>query len=281
MSKHRVLFINDTHIGSVWGLWPPKYNADHDRVLPANEAQIMLWGEWERFKAEIAKAKPDTVIFDGDIVDGPGYHSGGREQMTTDLMDQVLAAEMVHKDLLRVAKPSEAYVLSGSDYHSSRQQDLEREFSEIIGAKYLGQGPHDMVFDGTAINVSHGGGGAYWYRGTKLDKIGFAMLLSIAGEGLYDARTIVRGHYHFEAHLHYRHQDMYISPCWQLQTSYMRKKDALKMIPNIGSLELTIEDGVVTPRFYGYRHPPRPKTFVEGYSIHPEEGKKKRRLRKW
>jgi len=281
MSRHRVLFLSDLHAGSVWGLWPENYKADHDRCLPPSDAQKMLYAEWVRLCGLFKKSKPNTVILNGDIIDDPGYVKRGREQMTPDLNDQVFAAEELVRMALKAANPETVYALSRSDYHSSVQQDNERQLAKNLGVEYLGCGPHDLVFDGVSVNVSHGEGGVYWYRGTKLDKIGFAMLLGIAGEGLYDAKHIVRSHYHFEAHLHYRHQDIYVTPCFQMQTDFMRKKDPLKMIPNIGAMELTIEGGVVTPRFYACRHPPRPKTFVSGYSVHPEEAKKVRRIKKW
>ena len=281
MAKHRVLIANDTHVGSVWGLWPPNYKADHDRVLPPNEAQAILYKEWLEFQEAVSKRKYDTVVFLGDMIDGPGYRKRGREEMTPDLMDQVLAGDELLRPLLHAANPNEVYVISGTDYHSDVQQDTERELAKCLDAQYLGCGPHDFVFGDTTINMSHGEGGSYWYRGTKLDKIGFAMLLCIGGEGLFNAKHIVRGHYHFMAYLHYQHQSMYVSPCWQLQTDYMRKVDPLKMIPNIGALELSIENGEVSPYFFSYPHPPRPKTFVQGYSANLSETKKVRKLKRW
>lgn len=281
MKKHRVLFINDTHIGSVWGLWPNNYTADHGRVVQQSDSQKLLLRHWNDFVNKVSRRKIDTIIFNGDCVDGPGYRSRGREQMSPDMMDQVLAAVDLFRPLLQKIDPGEVYFISGTDYHSASQQDSERELAAILDADYCGLGPHDFMFGDTAINVAHGTGGSYWYRGTKLDKIGFAMLLNIASEPLYNAKYLVRGHYHFEAHLHYRHQDIYVSPCWQAQTAYMRKKDALKMVPNIGALELEVIGDKVMPRFYQYPHPPRPKVEIRGYSISKEDLRKKRRLERW
>ena len=247
----------------------------------SSPAQKLIYNHWMTFSKEVARRKIDTIIFNGDNVDGPGYYTRGREQMSSEMMDQVLAATQLIEGLVELVDPSEMFWLSGTDYHSASQQDAEREIASIVGGKYLGLGPHDFTFGDTTINVAHGGGSTYWYKGTKMDKIGFSMLLGMGEEGLYNANHIVRAHYHFEGHLHFRHRDMYVSPCWQAQTAYMRKKDGLKMVPDIGTLELTIEGETVTPRFYGYPHPPRPKVEVRGYSIHPDEVKKKRRLKKW
>jgi len=269
------------HTGSVWGLWPENYEADHERVVVSSSSQKLLYKYWLDLIKKVARRKIDTVIFNGDNVDGPGYSARGREQMSPDMMDQVLAATQLIEMLTERIDPSEVFWLSGTDYHSAAQQDAEREIASIVGGKYVGLGPHDFMFGDITVNVAHGTGATYWYKGTKMDKTGFSMMLGMAEEGLYSARHIVRGHYHFEGYLHFRHRDMYVSPCWQAQTAYMRKKDGLKMVPDIGTLELTIEGEDVTPRFYGYPHPPRPKVEVRGYSIHPDEAKKKRRKQKW
>ena len=281
MKRHRVLFINDMHVGSVWGLWPKDYKSDHGQVVEPSEQQRLLLSHWNDFQKKVAKRKIDTIILNGDNVDGPGYKSRGREQMTTVMRDQVFASGSLLHSLFKAVNPGEGFALSGSDYHSNGQQDSERDLASDLDIDYCGLGPHDFMFGDIAVNVAHGSGGSYWYRGTKLDKLGFAMLLNIASEGLYNAEHLVRGHFHFEAHLHYRHQDMYVGPCWQCQTAYMKKKDALKMIPNIGALELTIEGDEVTPKFYRYPHPPQPKIEVMGVSVNREELRKKRRLERW
>jgi len=269
MSKTRILIINDTHVGSVWGLWPPSYTAGHGKVLGANEIQKHLYQSWRDFTRKVSKRKIDAIIFLGDTIEGPGRYKRGRELMSPDLSDQVEAAVELFTPLLSKIQPSYIGVISGSDYHVSLQQDNERDLAKILGAEYLGLGPHDFEFGDVTVNFAHGTGGVYWYRGTKLDKIGFAMLLNIASEGLYNARYIVRAHYHFEAHLHYRHQDIYVAPCWQAQTDYMRRKDPLKLVPDIGALELTIQRNQLLHRFYRYPHPPRPKHHIEGFTVRP------------
>jgi hypothetical protein len=281
MKRHRVLFINDLHVGSVWGLWPMSYVATHGQVMDPSDSQKTLYRYWVDLIKKTKRRKIDTIIANGDTVDGPGYKSRGREQMSADMMDQVMAAADLVRPLLKAVDPGEFFVISGTDYHSASQQDSERQLAAVLDGVYCGLGPHDFMFGGTSINVAHGTGGSYWYRGTKMDKIGFAMMLNIASEGIYNAKHLVRGHFHYEGHLHYRHQDMYISPCWQAQTAYMRKKDALKMVPDIGALELTIEGDKVTPLFYQYPHPLIPKVEVLGYNVPKDALRKRRRLEKW
>jgi hypothetical protein len=267
---HRVLVLNDTHVGSVWGLWPPNYESHYGNVEKMNEIQKELYKHWKKFSKKVAKRKIKTVILLGDMVDGPGYKSRGREQMVTDMRDQVSAAGQLLYPLLKEIQPENVYVFSGSDYHSASQQNSERDLALDLGAEYVGLGPHDFEFDDIDINFSHGSGSSYWYRGTKMDKMGFSMQLSMAGPGLYNAKHIVRGHFHYEGYLHYSFQDIYISPCWQAQTDYMRKKNPMKMIPDIGSLELTVDKGNVSPRFYHYEHPPRPKRVISGVDVRPD-----------
>lgn len=260
----RILIIGDLHIGSVWGLSPPTYLAKYGNHVNQNDIQKHLWSSWRGFLKTVKRRKYDTLILNGDNIDGPAPRDRGRCLMSTEMEDQVMNAATILEELVEVGGFGEIYELSGTDYHTSIQQDNERELAKYIDSEYLGLGPFDFEVEDTSINVSHGTGSTYWYRGTKMDKIGFAMQLNIAGIGLYNSNNIVRSHLHFRGALEYEHQKIFVVPCWQAQTDYMRKKDPLKHIPNIGSLELTVKGEEVEHRFYSFPHPPRPLQRIEG-----------------
>lgn len=267
MAKHKVLIIGDTHIGSIWGLSTPKFLLKGGNTVEYNEVQEHLWKNWLLFTSEVAKRKIDTLVLNGDMVDGPAPKDRGRNLMSSEMTDQTTNAAMILEQFVEDVKPKQVIMLSGTDYHDNVQQDNELELSKYINAQYVGLGPFDFKFGGVNVNISHGSGSSYWYRGTKMDKVGFSMQLNIAGDGLYDARYIVQSHLHFSGYLRYPHQSVFVVGCWQAQTNYMRSKDPFKMVPNIGSLELDVEDGRVTPVFYEYTHPPRPHYVINGVAL--------------
>jgi len=276
----KILVVGDLHGGSVWALSPPKYMTKHGNAFPQNEIQKHLWKNWRKFLDVVEKRQYDTLILNGDNIDGPAYRDRGRCLMSSDMEDQVTNSATILEELIKRGGFGEAYVLSGTDYHTSIQQDNEAQLAKYIDAEYVGLGPFDFKVEDVSINVSHGTGSTYWYRGTKMDKIGFAMQLNIAGGGLYDSRYIVRSHLHFRGALEYEHQSIFVVPCWQAQTDYMRKKDPLKMIPNIGSMELTIDGKEVSHRFFSYPHPPRPLKRIEGVYLGDDARKMTREERR-
>lgn len=271
----KILIVGDLHIGSVWGLSPPQYLAKYGNHVNQNEVQVHLWKHWREFLKQVKKRKYDTLILNGDNIDGPAPRDRGRCLMSTEMEDQVMNAATIIEELISVGGFGEVFELSGTDYHTSVQQDNEAQLAKYIDAEYLGLGPFDFTVEDTRINVSHGTGSSYWYRGTKMDKIGFTMQLNIAGDGLYNSRHIIRSHLHFRAALEYEHQSIYVVPAWQAQTDYMRKKDPLKMIPNIGSLELVVDGSEVSHRFYTYPHPPRVLKHITGVYL----GDKRREIK--
>lgn len=271
IKQHRILVINDLHVGSIWGLSPRVFETEKGPARLPDGEQLALLKNWLKFQRKISRRKTDTVVFLGDMVDGPGYKARGREQMSPDTGDQVRNAASLLEPFLEKVDPSSVYMFSGTDYHSNNQQTNEHDLADLLGVEYVGVGPHDFEFNDITINFSHGGGGAYWYRGTKMDKTLFALQLCKADSGLYNASHVIRGHFHFAAWLEYPpNQHIAVSPCWQLQTDYMRKKDAFKMVPSIGSLELTVKGGKVDHRFYLYLHPPRMKLKPKGVKTTPE-----------
>jgi len=279
LAKHRVLIVGDIHAGSPWGLCTPTFMLKGGNVVNYNSVQEHLWKNWEIFTGEVSKRKIDTLILNGDMIEGPSPKDRGRNLISPEMEDQVTLAATILEQFIETVKPKRVVALSGSDYHGNIQQDNEAQLAKYIDVDYVGLGPFDFEFDGVNINISHGTGSAYWYRASKMDRMGFAMQLNMAGDGIYNSRHIVQSHLHFGAYLRYPFQSVYIVPCWQAQTDYMRKKDPFKLVPNIGSLELDVEDGKVTPVFYDYNHPPRPLYHIEGVNLRNPE--RKRQLIRW
>lgn len=285
MSKHRSLILADTHGGSIWGLMQPEYSVKRGGItsrFTANELQLYLYKKFTDMKEKLATREINSVILNGDMVDGPGWRSRKGELFSEELNDQIYMMAEILDDFLEAVNPEAVYQLSGSDYHTSKQQDMEKTLSKEIGSEYVGIGPYDFQMGDFKVNISHGTGGVYWYRGTKMDKILFALMLCKGDSEIYDADIVVRSHFHFAGYLEYPpNQFIYISPCWQCQTDYMRQKDPFKLVPTIGSLELTVDGAEHSHRWYLYPHPPRPIVEIAGVHANPSSVKRRRWLQRW
>lgn len=285
MKKHRFVVLSDLHVGSIWGLWQPLFETMRNNVkhrVMANEINLYLYKCFKKLESKLSRRNIRTVFLNGDIVDGPLWRSRSGQLVSEDLDDQVMCASELLYYFLKKIDPETVYQLHGTDYHNNRQIDLEKLIARELGIEFVGLGPYDFNFGDLKVNIAHGGGSTYWYRGTKMDKTLFALNLCKADSALYDADFVIRSHYHFAGYLEYPpNQYIAICPCFQAQTDYMRTRDAFKMVPTIGALEVTVDKNKFDHRFYLYDHPPRPAKLVNGVTIHPKEAQKSRRLKRW
>jgi hypothetical protein len=100
----------------------------------------------------------------------------------------------------------------------------------------------DLEVDGIILNFLHAISVSQGlYRATALDREG--VWSAIAGkEGKAPkADVVVRSHVHYFDHLEYPTKHILVTPCWQLQTRYMRKHSAYRMIPDIGAVILELD----------------------------------------
>lgn len=105
----RAVFLADLHVGSHWGLADPK---EPPRKSPGLPVIRRLYEEWER-AANGPWHAPDTLVVDGDAIEGQARKDGGTHVWTTDVLEQVSNAA----DLLRMWKARSIYILGGSGYH--------------------------------------------------------------------------------------------------------------------------------------------------------------------
>lgn len=92
---YRVRIVSDLHVGSEWGLWPPGV-AESGRSFPQNVGQRWLWRQWVR--AWESAPRPDALVLNGDLIDGPQARALGRGTMSSDL-------DLQQRALLRVLEP--------------------------------------------------------------------------------------------------------------------------------------------------------------------------------
>jgi len=200
--------------------------------------------------ANIAKEPVDALIVNGDSIDGEQRRNRGTELSFNRIEDQAEAAVTCLKHLIETAKIPKVYIVSGTPYHDSDAgREAENVAQRINAERYpgLGAGRYcrdmlDLDVDGVVLNIQHGlpTSGAL-YRGVAPDRE--ALWSALAGKEGKAAKAdcIIRGHVHTYVHVEHPTKHAVISPAWQLQTPYMRKTSAYRMIPDIGYVVIIID----------------------------------------
>jgi len=147
-----VIVISDLHCGSQVGLTPPEYQyKDRDvDTSKKNKYAIIQREIWNWYTQTLKKVgKVDLLIVNGDAVDGRGRKTGGTEQITTDMQEQVeIAIECIH-----AVKAKKIVMTYGTPYHTGDEDDYESLIAQRVGAKI---GSHEWIdADGVIFDVKH------------------------------------------------------------------------------------------------------------------------------
>lgn len=243
----RILLIGDLHAGHEVGLWPDRDMPMPDgRELPLNSGQQHLLKCWKHL-TDLAKndLKPDILIVNGDLVDGEGRKSFGTEQQTTIISAQVKAAKKLLAPM--TALVAETYVIRGTPYHDGARGMIAEAVGEALGAQQSVSGWHtfsvlDLDIEGVIINVQHSISVASgFYRATPLDREGIYSALTGKEGKAPKADAVARSHAHVFVHVEHPTKHIFTVPCWQLQTEYMRRHSAYRMMPDIGAVVLDVD----------------------------------------
>jgi len=248
----RIIAIGDLHVGSSVGLLPPNFTDSQGLTVPQTPAQQYLWGCWVDFCTRATKRPVDAVVVNGDVIDGRQPAAGGAGLSLRYLPDQVSAAVETLRVLRSRTGSAPWYFTAGTTYHVGENGTYEEAVAERIGARpYHSIGVGRLVrevlwldVDGVLLEFAHHIGGASgFYRLTPLDREMQWSALSgkDPSRGVPRADLIVRSHIHtFMAAEHASKQGL-VLPCWQLQTSYARRRSVHRMHPDIGGVVVDVE----------------------------------------
>lgn len=199
----RVIFLSDTHCGSMQGLTAPKW--------ATTETQKDLWNMYTGW---IKQYKPfDIVICVGDMLDGKSVKDGGIGLISSDRIVQIEMAEVA----LRALKCPEIHIIGGTDYHvnGSGSEDWELILAKQLNATYADQGFFDI--HGCQINARHkvGGGGLPHTKYTPLAKeVESNLQWAMSGEQVL-SDLLVRGHVHKYSQISNGHTVAFTLPAMQ------------------------------------------------------------------
>lgn len=246
-----ILVVSDLHCGSIYGMLPPGFKTSDGKILGQNSGQKYLWKCWQELSAKVARLPIAAVVINGDIVDGRQQAQRGTELALPLVEDQSAAAEIVLLNLISgLPKKPKLYFTQGTEFHDQRAGREVEVVARAMGAiPYSGAGTGrycrevlDLEVDGVVINFAHGisvAGGLY--RATAPDREGVWSALAGKEGKLPRADAVIRSHAHHFVHVEHQSKHIAITPCWQLQTRYMRRHSVYRMLPDIGALILWID----------------------------------------
>lgn len=237
----RDLIISDLHVGSYYGLMPPKvvfkdeFSGQKMTVL-ANESQKAMWKYFNDCLEEIGEV--DNLIVNGDICDGFQVASKGKYTWTNDLAVQAdIAAEIING-----IAAERVYCIRGSDYHCQADRPLEQDVANKIDN---GRYREETVIEHKdyRYHVSHfvPVSSSAFYRSTPIAKAMLVAALNQKEEEYGPLNAVVRSHAHFWCAVSLGHSWGFVTPGWQNRTPFALKIGTMST-PDIGCLLLEIDE---------------------------------------
>lgn len=220
-----ILIVSDLHVGSKVAVAPDYI--EHRN----NPQQRELLRKWK----EMCKHHYNYMIINGDVVDGTQPANQGQDCWTTDLDEQIEAAEK----LVKMVDYDKLLVTYGTPYHTKENLNADKAFAKQIGAvdhgwelSFKPEGQKDIFHLSHTVSASSS---SWQYRTTPIAKELVASLLN--EDALFKYRGIIRSHAHYYCKVNFSHQFGLITPCWQGRTPYMIRK-GLSLVPKLGWIVL-------------------------------------------
>lgn len=248
----KCVIVSDLHCGSIFGLLPGAFLNGEDKVVLQNPGQEYLWRCWEDFCHKSAMFQPDVVVVNGDLIDGQQRAQQGTELSLPLLGDQKEAALGCLRLLKSRCPNAKIFVVQGTEYHDSRAGEAVEDIAQILGAeKYYGVGTgryaREVLWldvEGVVICFAHHISVASgFYRLTPIDREmqWSAMSGKDSTKGVPKCDLDVRSHCHYFGEGGHASKQGFTTPCWELQTRFMRRHSVYRMLPDIGGIFLNID----------------------------------------
>ena len=242
--KRRIACIADTHCASLYGLYPPKWSNGTGNVTKQNEGQEAMWRHWLYFISVCRRQGVDTVIADGDLIQGQNPKNAGVGVHTDDLQEQIDIAQKALKPLMELSSVKRKHFIQGSGYHVDRNGNpAERSICEHFGGTWHGF-IANLHFIGTNVkaHIIHGGSGAWLYRSQVLDRRNLLMNAAAGIGALPKFDIMIRAHWHYYQHIDMNGQHIIQVPCWCLYMPIQIFTEKYPLFqPAIGGVIITID----------------------------------------
>jgi hypothetical protein len=214
----RVLIIADLHCGHRAGLTCPdrQYRESSDEDLEKyGEVQRKMWNWYVNTVESIGPV--DTLVVNGDALDGKSDKSGGTELITSDRRIQV----KMSVDAIRVVPAKRIYIVKGTQYHVGKEEDWEEILADSVGAAHCGF--HEWIdADGVIIDFKHKvtSSGIPHGRNTAPNRAALWNLLWAERKMQPLADIIIRSHVHYYVGSETATKLVMTTPCLQGWTKF-------------------------------------------------------------
>lgn len=202
----RLVVISDLHCGHQYGLVPPAWQKF--------DLQKKFW----KWFADNAKrmGKINTLVVNGDAIDGKGQRSGGIELITSDRLEQVKMAE----ECIKQFDAEEIIIVAGTPYHAGNEEHHEQILADRVDGAF-----HTTVnvdVNGLIFNFKHklGVSAVPHTRANAIMRAKFWNILHGAMQGADVADVVVRSHVHYYASVNDNRSTGVVTPCLQLSSAY-------------------------------------------------------------
>jgi predicted phosphodiesterase len=246
----RILVVSDLHVGSLWGLMPPRVVLDERQpkghrkrlqggkygdktTITFNRTQRRLYEEWSRMCREVGHV--DLCVANGDLCDGVNPKSRGLGLWTSDMSVQVSTAV----DLLRMVDADRYAGTQGSFYHVGDNVSSDRAVIEQLDGEFKDE--LAVTVDGVRFHFCHQVGtsaSAWMYRTTPIARE--MMLGALVKDEMGKFDITVRSHAHYFCYAGYGHSLGVITPCWKGRDEYAQRR-TLAFVPQNGFVLFEVE----------------------------------------
>ncbi|MCK9570959.1 hypothetical protein M0R72_18570 [Candidatus Pacearchaeota archaeon] len=232
----RIVVISDLHSGHQSGLTPPEWQREYKKRDKFQRVRQVLWD----FYAEKLEAlQPiDRLVVNGDAIDGKGERSGGTELIEADRNIQAAIAA----DCIKYAKAKAVNLISGTPYHTGRDDDFEYTVASLCHADHYAA--HEWVdCEGVIFDFKHKTNGSVIPHGRYTGPQRAALWNLIWAErGIQPlARIIVRSHVHFFGYSGDARKMVITTPALQAWTKFGSKE--CEGTNDIGLVSIDCEGG--------------------------------------
>lgn len=230
----RIVFLSDTHCGSVFGLTPPKHFSSHHRALQEES--------WEAYKKMTLKwAKPDILVANGDLIEGTQSKQGAAELITPDRNIQVEMAE----ECLRAWDAKQIFLTYGTKYHVGEQaEDFEYNIAKTLKAKI--EGRLFLNVEGLTFDIRHKVGMSivpYGRATILLRDLAWDLIREAAGTGP-KVDVVVRSHVHYHIFIEQPGKIAFTTPALQLARGRFGSRECVGET-HWGAIQLTVHKGQI------------------------------------
>jgi hypothetical protein len=240
----RVLVISDLHCGHRAGLTPPdrQYSeSDAEDLSKYGDVQSKMWTWYCDTVKSLGKI--DTLVINGDSIDGKADKSGGTELITSDRRLQVAMAA----DAINLVGAAKIYVIKGTAYHTGTEEDWEEVLADKVGAAHVGF--HEWIdAEGVIIDFKHKASSSVVPHGRFTGPARAAVWNVLWSEREMQPRAniIVRSHIHYHIYCGTPERLILTTPALQAWTKFGSRE--IEGTNDIGLVSIDCEKGEYTWR---------------------------------